>query len=69
MSKQEAIAQWRETELEAVRQQYEPDNVPDYPARREAWNNWIDGMIKDDLLPARSGNWSHPVECIAPWER
>lgn len=33
----------------------------DYPMRREAWNNLIDYLLKDNQLPVRAEDW------ISPW--
>lgn len=32
----------------------------DLPMRREAWNNLIDCMVKDNQLPKRSIDWECP---------
>ena len=69
MNKQEAVSEWRETELSAIRQQYEADKVPGYIARTESWNNWIDYMIRSGRLPERADGWTRPRECVAPWDR
>ena len=37
-------------------------NGPDYPARRQAWNDTIDSMIKDGTLPNRAGDWIKPKD-------
>lgn len=47
--------------LPAVREQYEQDRRVDAPARREAWNNLIDAMIKDRELPRYAERW------VCPW--
>jgi len=36
------------------------DGIPDRPARREAWNNTVDAMIRGGILPESAGDWSHP---------
>lgn len=48
----------------------EPD-IPkdDKPALREAWNNTIDGYIKDRILPEKAANWVHPKRFYLPSER
>jgi len=32
----------------------------DRPMRREAWNNTIDGMLRDGELPKRAEEWACP---------
>ena len=47
--------------LPMVREQYEQDGVPDWPARGEAWCNWTDGLCKDgEISEWQYANWSHP---------
>lgn len=68
MTKREALKIWRREILPGVRARFEQDGRPDYPARREAWNGWIDGLIQDRELPERAGDWAHPPGNTAPWE-
>jgi len=43
---------------------YEADGVPDWPARREAWNNWTDSLCKDyEISDWQYANWSQPSVC------
>ncbi len=51
---------FREEFLPRVIERFEQDGIPDKPARREAWNNAIDGYIQDRMLPEAAGNWTHP---------
>jgi hypothetical protein len=60
MTKSEAEAEFKEYVMPGLRTRYEQDGVPDKPARREAWNDFIDGLIRDGRLPSNAGNWSHP---------
>ena len=47
--------------LPMVREHYENDGVPDWPARGEAWCNWTDSLCKDGEISERQyANWSHP---------
>ena len=47
--------------LPMVREHYEKDGVPDWPARCEAWNNWTDALCKDgEISEWQYANWSHP---------
>jgi hypothetical protein len=50
--------------LPFVKEQYEQDGEPDWPARREAWNNWTDSLCQDGLISDwQYDNWSHPRCC------
>ena len=44
------VAAYAECVLPYVREQYESDGEKDYPARREAWCNFIDSQNKDGAL-------------------
>lgn len=70
MTKQAAMAAFRETHLPAIRAAYEADGVPDYIARREEWNNYTDALLSDGLITDwQCENWSHPTFCLRPSER
>jgi len=61
MTKEEAVAEFKEYVLPQVRAQYERDGVPDWPARREAWNNFTDALQKEGRITARQyDTWDHP---------
>lgn len=66
MTRDEAIVQFQEYVLPFVQDEYEQDGRPDWPARREAWNNWTDGLCKDgEISDWQYENWSHPPDCDA----
>jgi len=47
--------------LPMVREHYEKDGQPDWPARGEAWCNWTDSLCKDgEISDWQYENWSHP---------
>ena len=47
--------------LPGIQEQYEQDGIPDGPARREAWNDWTDGLCKDGQISDwQYANWDHP---------
>lgn len=50
MRNQEVRDQFRDSGFIAVVLRYEQDGVPDIPARREAWNNYVDMLHKDGML-------------------
>jgi hypothetical protein len=50
--------------LPFVRDEYEEDGEPDWPARRESWNNWTDSLCKDGQISDwQYENWSQPRVC------
>ena len=50
--------------LPMVQEAHEQDGEPDWPARREAWNNWTDSLCQDGLISDwQYDNWSHPRCC------
>jgi len=46
MSKRDLIQQFRDDILPAIQKRYEKNGRKDIPARREAWNNWLDALEK-----------------------
>ena len=47
--------------LPMIQEAYEQDGIADYPARREAWNNWTDALACDGQISDwQVHNWSHP---------
>ena len=63
MTKYEALREWRTTILPDIKARYEQDGVPDYPARREAWNDWVDMLCSDGTVTQRQcDTWTHPPE-------
>lgn len=70
MTKNAAVKLFRAMVLPEVRRRYEGDGVPDYIARSEAWNDWTDELCKSgQITPEQYDTWTHPPECVAPWER
>jgi hypothetical protein len=50
--------------LPFIQDEYEEDGEPDWPARREGWNNWTDSLCKDGLISDwQYENWSQPRVC------
>ena len=39
---------------------HEADGVRDLPMRLQAWNDYVDSLIKEGQPPERAGNWLHP---------
>lgn len=55
-SEEEVFDEWEIQMLPSVREQYEADGVPDKPARRESFNNFVDYLSK-------SGDISEDMAC------
>jgi hypothetical protein len=48
--------------LPMIQEAYEQDGQPDWPARREAWNNWTDSLACDGQISDwQAHNWGHPA--------
>lgn len=64
MTKKQAVTEFKETVLPAIREAYEQDGRRDVVARSEAWNNYTDMLCKDRLITTHQYNtWSHPACC------
>lgn len=64
MTKAEAVQEFETHVLPYVQRQYESDGVPDWPARREGWNNWTDNLCKDGrITDYQYRTWVHPPCC------
>ena len=64
MTRDEAIDQFLESFLPTVQRVYEKDGVPDYIARSECWNNYVDFLNKSNKISDwQAANWSHPQCC------
>ena len=61
INRDQAIIQFASEILPIVKSTYEQDGIPDWPARSEAWNNWTDGLCKDNLISDwQYENWTQP---------
>jgi len=63
-----AINQFVSEVMPSIRTEYERDRLPDYPARSEGWNNFVDALVTEGKAPERAYHWKHPRCCYAPWE-
>ena len=62
MTFDQACEQFTDCILPMIQEQYEQDGIPDYPARREAWNNWTDSLARDEQISDwQVHNWGHPA--------
>ena len=60
----QAVADFTDNIMRYVREQYEQDGIPDWPARSEAWCNWTDSLCKvGQISDWQYMNWSHPPIC------
>jgi len=62
MTKSEVSEYFQENVLPYVIRRYESDHIIDAPARREAWNDMIDVLIKDGQVLKSAENWALPSQ-------
>ena len=56
MTKKQALK-----EFKLIHKNFLKNNRFDYVAKREAWNNWTDGLCKDGLISFwQYENWNQP---------
>ncbi len=60
MTKTEAYQAFKNSILPELRERYEQDGIPDKPARREAWNDFLDNLIRSGDVPRSAERWTHP---------
>lgn len=61
VTKKNAEALFRREILPIVRRQYDHRGHVDCSARREAWNNYVDGLQKDGAItPTQADRWAQP---------
>jgi len=64
MTWKQACADFKNHVLPYTIKAYEQDGQPDWPARREAWNNWTDSLCKDGQISDwQYNNWSQSPLC------
>jgi hypothetical protein len=65
VTKAQAVAEFRADLLPYVKLRFERDGRgPDYPARREEWNNWTDALCREGRITLKQHeSWTHPPEC------
>jgi len=60
----DAVDEFNAHVLPVVKMDFEQDGVADWPARREAWNNFTDMLCKNlDISDWQYENWSQPASC------
>ena len=64
MTRDEAIEEFLAHEFPATIKRYEADGIPDWPARREAWNNFTHSLCEEGRISDwQYNNWSQPECC------
>ena len=64
MTWEEACKKFETVHLPVIKDVYEQDGEPDWPARRESWNNFTDFLCKSGRISDwQYENWSHPACC------
>jgi len=64
MTWEQACEQFESEVLPAMQTMYEQDGEPDWPARRETWNNWTDSLCKGKQISDwQYENWSQSPLC------
>ena len=64
MTWEQACEQFASEILPHMQTIYEQDGVPDWPARREAWNNWTDSLCKNGQISDwQYENWAQSPLC------
>jgi len=64
MTWEQACAQFESEVFPAIQTMYEQDGQPDWPARRETWNNWTDSLCQDNQISDwQYANWSQSPLC------
>ena len=60
---EDACRYFTEEMLPRIIEEHESDGTgKDLPARREAWNNWVDALCKSEVISVwQCENWSHPA--------
>ena len=64
MTKVQVVREFEEYVLPLVVEQFERDGIRDIPARREAWNNYVDHLYRKGYVTGyQADNWVHPACC------
>ena len=63
-TRDEAIEEFEQYNLTAVQQMYEQDGVPDIPARRESWHDFVNWLHSNHQISDwQAANWNMPDCC------
>jgi hypothetical protein len=70
MKKQDIVERFVESVLPLVHEKYESNGRTDYPARREAWNDYVDFLCKSgEVTEHQAATWVQPAFCNPPKPR
>lgn len=70
MTKQEAVRIFKRHDMAFIRERYEKDGVPDWPARRDAWNDFTDYLQREGKITMRQyETWTHPRITSGPYRK
>jgi len=66
MTREKAIQIFIDHEIPDIKNAYEQDSIPDYIARRECWNSWLDWMCESgEINKDQAESWDVP-DCCEP---
>lgn len=61
LTRDQVWSRFRNEILPGIKKRYEQNGRPDKPARREAWNNYVDSLVKDGSVTEKAADsWGHP---------
>ena len=64
MTKAQAEREFCSTFIPAFRREEARSGFPDWPGRRQAWNDWTDSLQRDGRITAKQyDSWGHP-RCV-----
>ena len=63
-TRNQAIEEFKQTELPFVEIKYEQDGIPDLIARREAWHDFVNWLHENqEISDWQANNWTIPDCC------
>lgn len=60
-NRQEFEQYFRKEILPDIQSTFEKSGRPDYPRRRQEWNDLIDALTRSSMLPSKAVDW------VSPW--
>lgn len=62
LTRTQVWSQFKSEVLPGIKKKYERNGRPDKPARREAWNDYVDSLVKDGSVSSEAADgWHHPA--------
>ncbi len=69
MKKVDAVVEFETDVLRKLKRSENMDGHPDYPARRVAWNNYVDALQKaGHITEKKAATWTQPRSCYSKTE-